>query len=119
VIERQIGEIRRQGYEMLRSSSLPMIHLSEIADALDGTATETIYLTTESPALGKTLAKLNLRNQTGVTVVAAVRAGATEINPGGDFKLQADDVLVLLGDAENINVARNLLQKDSTSGFNP
>ncbi|HEX9927894.1 MAG TPA: NAD-binding protein, partial [Pyrinomonadaceae bacterium] len=119
IIERQIGEIRRQGYEMLRSSSLPMIHLSEFADALDGTATETIFLTGESPALGKTLAQLNLRNQTGVTVVAAVRAGATEINPGGDFKLQTEDILVLLGATEKIDDARKILQSDDASGFNP
>ncbi|HEX8395961.1 MAG TPA: cation:proton antiporter [Pyrinomonadaceae bacterium] len=119
IIERQIGEIRRQGYEMLRSSSLPMIHLSEFADALDGTATETIFLTNESPALGKTLAQLNLRNQTGVTVVAAVRAGATEINPGADFKLQAEDILVLLGATEKIDHARKILQSDDASGFNP
>jgi CPA2 family monovalent cation:H+ antiporter-2 len=119
IIERQIGEIRRQGYEMLRSSSLPMIHLSEFADALDGTATETIFLTNEAPALGKTLAEVNLRNQTGVTVVAAVRAGATEINPGADFKLQAEDILVLLGAAEKIDAARRILQSDDASGFNP
>ncbi|HEX8264840.1 MAG TPA: cation:proton antiporter [Pyrinomonadaceae bacterium] len=119
IIERQIGEIRRQGYEMLRSSSLPMIHLSEFADALDGTATETIFLTNESPALGKTLAQLNLRNQTGVTVVAAVRAGAPEINPGGDFKLQTEDILVLLGATEKIDDARKILQSDDASGFNP
>jgi CPA2 family monovalent cation:H+ antiporter-2 len=119
IIERQIGEIRRQGYEMLRSSSLPMIHLSEFSDALDGTATETIFLTDESPALGKTLAQLNLRNQTGVTVVAAVRAGATEINPGADFKLQTEDILVLLGATEKIDDARKILQPEAASGFNP
>jgi CPA2 family monovalent cation:H+ antiporter-2 len=119
IIERQIGEIRRQGYEMLRSSSLPMIHLSEFADALDGTATETIFLTGDSPALGKTLAEVNLRNQTGVTVVAAVRAGATEINPGADFKLQTEDILVLLGATEKIDHARKILQPKATSGFNP
>lgn len=119
IIERQIGEIRRQGYEMLRSSSLPMIHVTDFADALNGTATETIYLTDESPALEKTLAELNLRNQTKATVVAVVRAGETEINPGADFKLQADDILVLLGTSENIDAARNLLQSDGASGFNP
>jgi CPA2 family monovalent cation:H+ antiporter-2 len=119
IIERQIGEIRRQGYEMLRSSSLPMIHLSQFADALDGTATETIFLTNESPALGKTLAEVNLRNQTGVTIVAAVRAGATEINPGADFKLQTEDILVLLGATEKIDAARKILQSDDASGFNP
>lgn len=119
IIERQIGEIRRQGYEVLRSSSLPMIQLTDFADALDGTATETIYLTHKSPALGKTLAEVNLRNQTGVTVVAAVRDNATEINPGADFRLQAEDILVLLGEAEKIEAAKIILQPGEVSGFNP
>lgn len=118
-IERQIGEIRRQGYEMLRSSSLPMIHSTHFADALDGTETETVFLTAESPALGKTLAEINLRNQTGVTVVAAVRDGTTEINPGADFRLQTEDILVLLGVAENIDAAKRILQPGAASGFNP
>ncbi|MDQ4122510.1 MAG: cation:proton antiporter [Acidobacteriota bacterium] len=119
IIERQIGEIRRQGYEMLRSSSLPMIQLTDFPDILDGTATETIYLTEKSPLLGKTLAEVNLRNQTGVTVLAAVRAGETKVNPSANFRLQAEDVLILLGASENIDAARKLLQSDGASGFNP
>ncbi len=44
IIERQISKIRRLGYEMLRSHSLPIIQTTGLPSALDGTSTETIYL---------------------------------------------------------------------------
>ena len=43
-----------------------------------------------------------LRTRTGATVVAVVRNGRRETNPGPDFILSAEDVLLLLGSPEQI-----------------
>jgi K+/H+ antiporter YhaU regulatory subunit KhtT len=48
---------------------------------------------------------LKLSNKTGVTVIAVVRDGHTDINPGSELKLQGEDVLVLLGSPEQIDLA--------------
>jgi CPA2 family monovalent cation:H+ antiporter-2 len=121
VIERQIAEIRREGYEVLRSPALPLVHTADLTAALGGATTETLYLEKDSPAIGKRLAELNLRNQTGATVITVVRDGHTEINPGADFTLAADDILVLLGDQEKIDRAVSLLLPQTSArvgGFN-
>jgi len=105
VIEREVNEIRKSGYEMLRSSSLPLAELDSIATAFARTTTDTIFVSQDSPLVGKTLRDLDLRNRTGVTVTAAVRNGDTEINLGPDFRIGGDDILVVLGKPEQIESA--------------
>lgn len=105
VIQRQVGEIRSEGYQMLRAPSLPHVELSEIAGALGGASTETLFVEADSTAIGKTLGELQLRTKTRVTVVAIARDGDTDINPGPDLEFRAGDVLVLLGSPEQIDRA--------------
>ena len=120
IIESQIEEIRRKGYNMLRSPSLPEVKMEKLNAALHAATTETIKLGETSPVLGKTLAELDLRNRTGVMLVAAVRDGETKINPGAKYKFHAGDVLVLLGVSDKIENAIKILQPDATvAGFNP
>ncbi|MBA3633761.1 MAG: cation:proton antiporter [Acidobacteria bacterium] len=121
IIESQIEEIRRQGYEMLRSPSLPQqIKMSNLNAALHAATTETIKLKETSPVIGKNLAELDLRNETGVMLIAVTRNGETKINPGANYKLQENDALVLLGSSEKIKDAVKILQPDAKiGGFNP
>jgi monovalent cation:H+ antiporter-2, CPA2 family len=122
VIEMQIEEIRRQGYRMLRSpSALPQIKMANLNLALKEATTETIKLGHNSPVVGKTLAELNLRGMTGVTLIAVIRDDNTKINPGANFKLRAEDTLVLLGKPEKIEQAIKFFQPEAAeaSGFNP
>ena len=81
------------------------------------TTTDTVFVGEDSSASGKTLRELDLRNRTGVTVTAAVRDGNTEINLGPDFKIQSDDILILLGKPEQIDRAvEHLTGKESSEG---
>lgn len=105
VIQRQVEEIRREGYQMLRSPSLPIVDLNEIAEALKATSTETLIVEPGSPAVGKSIGNLQLRKKTGVTILAITREGQTEINPGPETIIRAEDVLVLLGGPAQIDLA--------------
>ncbi|HEX5085674.1 MAG TPA: cation:proton antiporter [Blastocatellia bacterium] len=105
VIQREVEDVRKEGYQMLRSSSLPLAELNTIAEAFGSTGTETIFISPNSPAIGKTLGELDLRNQTGALVTAAIRGGDTRINLGPDFKIAEDDILVLLGQSESLEKA--------------
>ncbi len=119
-IENQIGRIRRQGYEMLRSPSISPINIGNLNAALQAAATESVKLETGSPVVGKTLAELDLRGKTGVTLIAVVRGNETKINPGAKYELREDDLLILLGKPEKIENAINFLQAErETDGFNP
>ena len=105
IIQRQVSAIRSEGYEMLRVPSLPVVDMAEIAEALGSAATETFIVTPDCPAAGKSIGELQLRTKTGVSVIAIIHDGTTEINPGPESVLNPDDVLVLLGTPENIDRA--------------
>lgn len=105
VIQREVEEIRSEGYQMLRTASLPLAELGKIAEAFDSTASETLFISPGSVAIGKTLGELDLRNQTGVSVTAAIRDGDAQINLGPEFKVAEEDILVLLGSNDRIEKA--------------
>jgi CPA2 family monovalent cation:H+ antiporter-2 len=105
IIQRQIAAIRNEGYQMFRVPSLPIADLTEIAEALKSASTETVFVEHGSASAGKTIGDLKLRTRTGVSIISITHDGQTEVNPGPDSKLQAGDILVLLGGAEQIDRA--------------
>ncbi len=105
VIQREVEEIRSEGYQMLRSASLPLAELGKIAEAFGSMSTETLFIGPNSQAIGKTLKELDLRNQTGALVTAAIRDGDTQINLGPDFRIAEEDILVLIGLTEQLEEA--------------
>jgi CPA2 family monovalent cation:H+ antiporter-2 len=96
-IERQIAAIREDGYEMLRQLRPPPLSFPEIRDHLADLEVETFRIEADSPAAGKTLAELRLREKVGVTVLAIQRDGETLTNPWGGTALQAGDLVISLG----------------------
>ncbi len=118
-IEQQIARIRQQGYEMLRSAASPAMPINAPAVDLYGASTETIVLGEGSPVLGQNLGELDLRGQSGATVIAVVSGGNTVISPGANHKLCEGDTIVLLGAPENISGALSIIQPNSSvGGFN-
>jgi len=86
---------------------------------LNGASTETVVLDERSPVLGRNLGELDLRGQSGATVIAIVSEGKTKISPGANHKLSEGDTIVLLGSADKISRALDIIQPDaSVSGFN-
>ncbi len=120
VIEQQVGRIRQQGYEMLRSAVTPAVPMNAAKVDLEGASTETIVLAEDSPAIGRNLGELDVRGQSGATIIAIVSGGETKISPGANYRLSPGDTVVLLGPPEKIARAISLIQSDaSVGGFNP
>jgi CPA2 family monovalent cation:H+ antiporter-2 len=65
-----------------------------------------ITLATTSPAVGKSLAELNLRARTGATVLAIGRGGGGFATPTPSEPLQAGDVVALTGSDEALAAAK-------------
>lgn len=110
IIHQQVSEVRSEQYEMFRSPSLPSAGFDAITAALNTASAETLLLTPDSTAVGKTIGDLKIRAKTGATIVAVIRDGVTEVNPGADFRLEAEDVLVFLGNFEQIDMAIEQIQ---------
>lgn len=69
-----------------------------------------LFVVTSSPPAGRRVRELNLRAETGVSIVALERDGKPRVNPGADEELQPGDKLLLLGEASQIQKATALLK---------
>lgn len=109
VIDLHVSTIRDSGYGMLRGSSVPEENFENIQRLIATTLTETFFVTPDSPAIGKTLIDLGLRAKTGVTVMGIIRADQSITNPDPKLKIQAEDVLIMFGNHQQLDQAVVLL----------
>lgn len=63
-----------------------------------------------SPAVGKTLRELKIRERTGTTIVAIVRDGVEQFSPEAGFILRGEDVLLAAGPLEGQEKLQQLIQ---------
>jgi CPA2 family monovalent cation:H+ antiporter-2 len=89
---------------------------AQLATMLRRSALAHIPIQLESPAVYKVLSELKLRTLSGASVVAIERADDSLINPGPSEEIRPDDVLLLLGTEEQIQLARTLLCGDRACG---
>jgi len=108
-IDRLVAEIRSSHYEALRPGAKPRITLSGTLGAMPQMHVERIPLAPSAPAVGKSLAETGLRSRTGALVLS-VRRGESDIaTPEATFRLAAGDLLVVVGQRQQLKGAYKLL----------
>jgi CPA2 family monovalent cation:H+ antiporter-2 len=105
---RGLREVRQERYHLMGGFFRGAT--DEDAGEADQPRLRTIVVGGSAAAVGKTLGSLNLGSM-DVQVTALRRTGRREVNPSPDIRVQAGDVLVLLGTQENLAKAEiRLLQ---------
>ena len=69
-----------------------------------------IDLPAQNSVVGKSIKDLQVRQQTGASVVGILREGQMITNPSAENQLQSGDVLAVLGDRHQVEQVRQLLQ---------
>lgn len=120
VIEQQIREIRRGGYEMLRTISVTTGPALGLQRFLSGLAMEVFRVEPGSALAGATLVDSGLRDRSGVTIVAIHRTdGSIVANPRGVDVLYADDIALVLGRHDQISRALPLFRAGDDAAAPP
>jgi CPA2 family monovalent cation:H+ antiporter-2 len=101
-IEKLVGEVRSDGYQMFRSLSKESASFSDLRLHLPDVEISTLRIDEKSPLVGKSLAQTELRKKYGVTVLAVRRDSQMFSNPEVDLEFHAGDVLFVLGSPEKI-----------------
>lgn len=83
--------------------------LTEEHRDLPGINTKQLSISSGAPFDGRNLGDTALRTRTGVSIVAVMRAGQAIPSPGPEFTLTAGDLLVVVGTAEGLTKAREIL----------
>ncbi len=108
-IQRLVEQIRSSHYEALRGGDgVGGLSLGAVA-GIPQMAVERLRLAPDSPLVGQTLAATGLRTQTGALVLAVGRSGGEIATPGPQFRLAADDVLVVVGQPPQLRAAALLV----------
>ncbi|HWC59631.1 MAG TPA: cation:proton antiporter [Verrucomicrobiae bacterium] len=89
----------------------PRHELAPKASLLREADLDTVTLTAGSVATGKFIRELELRAQTGASIVGIERGGTNLINPSPDEELQSGDQILLLGTPVQIAAAKGFLQR--------
>jgi len=116
IVRRSIADFEghvRAGSELvleLISRPRPTVTLDQVQTILPGFDGVTpLALAAESPAVGRSLADLDLRARTGATVLAIARGDGGVATPSPTEPLRAGDVLALAGSEDAIAAARRVL----------
>ncbi|HEY0485568.1 MAG TPA: cation:proton antiporter regulatory subunit [Mycobacteriales bacterium] len=83
--------------------------LARLREQVEGIATEGIPLVAESPAVGRTLAEVEIRSRTGASVVAIVRGDTVIPSPGAEQRFRTSDKVVVVGTQEGVQEAAKIL----------
>jgi len=100
-----LAELRQQHYASMMGAEGPVHGLS----VLEGGRLDYQAIPDDSPCLGRSLAEIDLRNRTGITVVGVIRQERTIYSPAGSFRIEKGDTLMLLGSSEDMINAGKLL----------
>jgi CPA2 family monovalent cation:H+ antiporter-2 len=108
VIEVLLDGFRREssGIRPVRAPTQP---LEALPSAISQTPIATHQLGEGEWAVGRTLAEVNLRAETGALVIAVHKNGRHLTSPPADLQLSQGDVLYLLGDESDVLLARRRL----------
>jgi CPA2 family monovalent cation:H+ antiporter-2 len=98
-VMRRMEEARAARYRLLRELFRGESALPDERGARDADRLRPVLLPAGSPAVGRSLAELDL---TGVVVTALVRQGARKLAPPPAILLEAEDVVVLFGPPEDL-----------------
>ncbi len=100
-----LSELRQKHYSSMVQTDAPSRGLS----VLEGGHLDYQAVPDDSPYLGASLAGIDLRKLTGVTVVGVIRQERTIYNPAGSFCIEQGDTLMLLGSTEEVLRVSELL----------
>ena len=115
IIRLQAKMLRDDGYEMLRRPAATHGISDKILKLLAEGTTTTFMLLEEHAAVSRNIRELDLRKQTGATILAVMRGEQANKNPSPEFILQAGDILVLTGSHAEIDHAFNFLEKGGST----
>ena len=108
-IDRLAQQIRASHYQALRAPGEARPSLAGLVTGLPQMAAERVALTDGAAAVGQTLAETQLRSRTGALVLSLTRGESDIATPDPKVRLEAGDVLVVVGQPAQLKAARDLL----------
>ncbi|MDR1359837.1 MAG: cation:proton antiporter, partial [Deltaproteobacteria bacterium] len=104
-MERFVQEIRSENYAILRRQDLPGSSLGALQSHIPDFNVTAVSVEPAAALDGMTLKEANLRQKSGITVVAVRRGERTIANPDGEFRFQGGDLAYVFSSSEALSGA--------------
>lgn len=104
-IESTLETIRQNNYSLLRNSSEDKMVLLGKLQCIPEVDIRSVKISKYSSHIGKTIRELNVRQVTGVSILAIRRGDELITTPNLETPLQANDILLFTGDNQSITKA--------------
>ena len=114
LIWQEAEAVRTEHYGLLRGTAKPNLRLDAIRHLGIHDALELVEIAEGAWVIGKSARLMKLRRQTGVVQLAVVRDGQPYYRRDLDFRYQAGDTAVLVGDRESLDRAIELFQEKAS-----
>jgi len=116
-INRELSVLHSKRYAMIRDKSTPEENTADsnrISDKINREMYSEIdihqfMITGKCRGMGKSIAELGIRTNSGATIISVIREEQHIPNPQADFLLNGGDTVVLMGSTEQIEKAVELL----------
>jgi CPA2 family monovalent cation:H+ antiporter-2 len=108
--------VRSDYYDLSINTEQERQLLHDLLNASDNIGISWLPLKSGNPLIGKTLAEANLRARTGASVVAIMRGRELITNPEPQAILRDSDLIGLVGDGKQLNVAQKVLAASGDGG---
>ena len=99
-IRREVDAVRSEHYSMLRGESRPDLQLDALKHLGIHAALDLVQIEEGAPAVGENASTLNIRRDTGATLLAVVRDGKALYKRDATFQFRVGDTAVLVGEQE-------------------
>ncbi len=110
VIREYVKKLREDSYRVLRSFEISLDKPIKEIDFLKYVDSGIYIVGRNSRALGRSIASLNLKNQTGAMIIAVKRGGEILVNPPSDFVFEEGDIMFVIGRYDEIEKAIEFLE---------
>ncbi|PKN68416.1 MAG: hypothetical protein CVU52_10140 [Deltaproteobacteria bacterium HGW-Deltaproteobacteria-10] len=117
IILAQGNIIRNKSYGVFREVRFTEEAFEQINQILAQGTIETYYIAPGNEIIGKSLRDVNLKAQSGATILNIIRDNKTITHPPGQFVLQAADQLILFGSHSAIDLALEILNCKAGGDF--
>lgn len=110
-VNRELEELHKQRYAQIRDRNAKESIKGKIHQAIrEEVNIDSFTITGNCFGENKTITDLGIRNKTGATIISIIRGNEQYSNPSADFILKQGDVVVLMGNSEQVERAVELLK---------
>ena len=113
IIQSVIRSIRAGRYRSVIPEKLTNLELRALQEATENLSTHWIGIHPDSPLVGLTLAKANIRHLTGVTIMEIERENQKLNYPTPNTQFQANDRVLAVGSKDEIDLFKTLMDQES------